>query len=87
MCIPAFIPYILLGVASGFFVILAIFYSHHWSHMAAAFLFGIAQSRIKCPNCKKSILQAPNGWYLFTIRSTCRHCGFDTMKCKEEDAA
>ena len=84
MCIPPFIPYVTLGIVSGYFVILAIFYSEHWSHFAAAVIAGIIQSRIKCPNCKKPILQAPNGWYLFTVRPKCRHCGYNTMQCKED---
>lgn len=47
-------------------------------------VFAIVQSRIICPKCKQSILKDKNGWYIFTMRTTCRHCGQDTLLCEVE---
>ncbi len=84
MCVPPFVIYITLGLFSALLIIISIFYAHSVSYMAAAFAFAIAQSRIKCPKCKNSILKSPSGWYLFSMRSICRHCGQDTMRCTIE---
>ncbi len=47
-------------------------------------IFAIIQSRIRCPKCGNSILKDKNGWYIFTMRTTCRHCGQDTLLCEIE---
>jgi ribosomal protein S27AE len=83
-CIPAYIKYILLGVMVGLFIILSIFYTHSTLQLGVAMFFAILQSRINCPKCGNSILKDKNGWYIFTVRTTCRHCGQDTMLCEVE---
>ena len=83
-CIPAYIKYILLGVMVGLFIILSIFYTHSTLQLGVAMFLAILQSRINCPKCGHSILKDKNGWYIFTVRTTCRHCGQDTMLCEVE---
>ena len=83
-CIPAYIKYILLGVMVGLFIILSIFYTHSTLQLGVAMFLAILQSRINCPKCGNSILKDKNGWYIFTVRTTCRHCGQDTMLCEVE---
>ncbi|MDQ7084088.1 MAG: hypothetical protein Q9M36_03785 [Sulfurovum sp.] len=46
-------------------------------------VFAIIQSKASCPHCKASILKDKNGWYIFTMRPTCRHCGKNTNICVE----
>ena len=47
-------------------------------------VFSIIWSRIRCPKCGESLWKDKNGWYIFTIRTTCRHCGQDTNLCEVE---
>ncbi len=86
-CIPAYIKYILLGVMVGLFIILSIFYTYSTLQLGLAMVFAILQSRINCPKCGNSLLKDKNGWYIFTVRTTCRHCGQDTMLCEVEPDA
>ena len=83
-CIPAYAKYIILGVMVGLFIILSIFYTQSILQMGLAMVFAIIQSRINCPKCGNPILKDKNGWYIFTMRTTCRHCGQDTMLCEIE---
>ena len=83
MCIPAYVKYILLSVIVGFLVILSIF-SANLFYIIPIMVLAIMQSRITCPKCKQSILKDKRGWYLFTMRNTCRHCGQDTLLCEVE---
>ena len=83
-CIPAYAKYIILGVLVGLFIILSIFYTGSTLQLGVAMIFAILQSRINCPKCGNSILKDKNGWYIFTMRTTCRHCGQDTMLCEIE---
>ena len=84
MCIPQYAKYIILGILVGFFVILSVFYTHSTLQLGLALVFAITQSRIRCPKCDESILKDKNGWYIFTMRPTCRHCGQDTLLCEIE---
>ncbi len=83
-CIPAYVKYILLSVMVGLFVILSIFYTHSTLQLGVAMFFAILQSRVNCPKCGNPILKDKNGWYIFTVRTICRHCGQDTMLCEVE---
>jgi rRNA maturation protein Nop10 len=83
-CIPAYARYIILGVMVGLFIILSIFYTQSTLQLGLAMVFAILQSRINCPKCGNPILKDKNGWYIFTMRTTCRHCGQDTMLCEIE---
>lgn len=83
-CIPAYVRYIILGVMVGLFLILSIFYTNSTLQLGLAMVFAIFQSRINCPKCGNSILKDKNGWYIFTMRTTCRHCGQDTLLCEIE---
>lgn len=83
-CIPAYVKYILLSVMVGLFVILSIFYTHSTLQLGIAMFFAILQSRVQCPKCGNPILKDKNGWYIFTVRTICRHCGQDTMLCEVE---
>lgn len=47
-------------------------------------LFAIVWSRIRCPKCNEPLLKDKNGWYIFNMRTTCRHCGQDTLLCEVE---
>ena len=82
MCISAFLKYMLLSVAVGTLIIFAIFYDRVF-YFIPAMVFAIIWSRIKCPKCGTPILKDDRGWYMFTMRSTCRSCGYDTMICDE----
>ena len=83
-CIPAYAKYIILGVLVGLFIILSIFYTQSLLQLGLAMVFAIIQSRVTCPKCGNPILKDKNGWYIFTMRTTCRHCGQDTMLCEVE---
>ncbi len=72
----------LLSVVVGTLIIFAVFYDRVF-YFVPAMVFAIIWSRIKCPKCGTSILKDERGWYLFTVRSTCRTCGYDTMICGE----
>ena len=82
MCFSSFLKYMLLSVVVGTLVIFAIFFENLF-YFLPLMVAAIAQSRIGCPSCKEAILKDKNGWYIFTMRSTCRHCGHDTMLCNE----
>ncbi len=83
-CIPAYVRYIILGVMVGLFIILSVFYTHSTLPLGLAIVFAVIQSRINCPKCGNPILKDKNGWYIFTMRTTCRHCGQDTLLCEVE---
>ncbi len=83
MCIPSYVKYISLFLVVGTLVILAVFYDRLF-YFVPMFIFSIIWSRIRCPKCKKPLLKDKNGWYIFTIRTTCRHCGQDTLLCEIE---
>jgi len=84
MCIPSYGKYIVLGVSVGLLIILSVFYTHSTIQLILAMILAIAQSRINCPKCSNPILKDKNGWYIFTMRTTCRHCGQDTLLCEVE---
>jgi hypothetical protein len=84
LCIPAYVKYITLGVLVGFFIILSVFYTYNIAQLVLAFILAIAQSRVLCPKCANPILKDKNGWYVFTVRTICRHCGQDTLLCEIE---
>ena len=83
MCIPSYYKYIFLFLVVGTLVILAVFYDRLF-YFIPIFIFSIIWSRIRCPKCGKSLLKDKNGWYIFTMRTTCRHCGQDTLLCEIE---
>ncbi len=83
MCIPSYYKYIFLFLVVGTLVILAVFYDRLF-YFIPIFIFSIIWSRIRCPKCGESLLKDKNGWYIFTIRTTCRHCGQDTLLCEIE---
>jgi len=82
MCISAFLKYMLLSVTVGTLVIFSIFFENLF-YLLPIMVFSIIWSRIKCPKCGTPILKDKNGWYMFTVRPTCRTCGYDTMTCGE----
>ena len=84
MRIPPYVKYILLSVTVGVLVIFAVFFENLF-YAAPAMVFAIMQSRMKCSNCHEAILKDKNGWYIFTMRSKCRHCGHDTMVCEQDE--
>lgn len=84
MCIPSYAKYITLGISVGVLIILSVFYAGNFIPMALAMILAIMQSRIRCPKCKEPILKDKRGWYIFTMRTTCRHCGQDTLLCEIE---
>ena len=84
MCIPAYAKYIVLGVSVGLLIILSVFYTHSIVQLVFAMILAIVQSRIVCPKCGNALLKDKNGWYIFTLRTTCRHCGQDTLLCEVE---
>jgi len=84
MCIPSYVKYVFLGIAVGLFIILSVFYTHSPLQLVLAMMLAIVQSRINCPKCGNPILKDKNGWYIFTLRTTCRHCGQDTLLCDIE---
>lgn len=67
----------------GALVILSIF-TENLFYALPVMVLAIVQSRIPCPKCHEPILKDKNGWYIFTIRTTCRHCGQDTLLCEVE---
>ena len=81
MCFSSFVKYMLISIVIGSLVILSIF-AENLFYLLPIMVFSIIQSRIRCPKCKESIMKDKNGWYLFTMRPTCRHCGHDTMLCE-----
>ena len=83
MCIPAYVKYMLLSTIVGFLVILSIF-SANLFYVIPVMVLAIIQSKVICPKCKQSILKNKDGWYLFTMRNICRHCGQDTLLCQIE---
>ena len=83
MCIPSYYKYIFLFLVVGTLVILAVFYERLF-YFVPIFIFSIIWSRIRCPKCGESLLKDKNGWYIFTMRTTCRHCGQDTLLCEIE---
>lgn len=72
-----------LSIIIGSLVILSIF-TENLFYALPIMVFAIIQSRISCPKCKQPILKDKNGWYIFTMRTTCRHCGQDTLLCEIE---
>ncbi len=83
MCIPPYVKYLFLAIVVGTLVILAVFYDRLF-YFIPTFVFAIIWSRISCLKCTEPILKDKNGWYIFTMRSTCRHCGQDTLLCDVE---
>lgn len=83
-CIPAYVKYITLSILVGLFIILSVFYTDSTLQLGLAMFFAILQSRIRCPKCNEPILKDKNGWYMFTVRTPCRHCGQDTLLCEVE---
>jgi len=83
MCISSFLKYMLLSVVVGTLIIFSIFFENLF-YALPAMVFAIIWSRITCPKCGTPILKDKNGWYLFTVRPTCRTCGHDTMICTEK---
>jgi len=73
----------LLSVIVGTLVIFAIFFENLF-YALPLMVAAIIQSRMVCPKCKTPILKDKNGWYIFTMRPTCRTCGHDTMICDEK---
>lgn len=83
MCIPPYVKYFLVAIAVGTLVILAVFYDRLF-YFIPTFVLAIVWSRIRCIKCAEPILKDKNGWYIFTMRTTCRHCGQDTLLCDVE---
>jgi hypothetical protein len=81
MCIPPYYKYLFLAIIVGTLVILAVFYDRVF-YFIPAVVFAIMWSRIRCNKCAEPILKDKNEWYIFTMRSTCRHCGQDTLSCE-----
>ena len=69
-----------LSIVIGSLIILSIF-AENLFYLLPVMVFSIIQSRIKCPKCSNPILKDKNDWYIFTMRTTCRHCGQDTLLC------
>ena len=80
MCIPPYVKYLSLAIVVGTLVILAVFYNRLF-YFVPTFVFAVIWSRIKCNKCMTPILKDANGWYIFSMRSTCRNCGQDTLLC------
>ena len=83
MCISSFLKYILLSVIVGTMVIFAIFFENLYYYVPVM-IAAIMQSRVLCQKCQTPIFKDKNGWYIFTVRPTCRTCGHDTMICGKE---
>ena len=83
MCLSSFLKYMLLSVVVGTLIIFSIFFENLF-YALPAMMFAIIWSKITCSKCGTPILKDTNGWYLFTVRPTCRTCGHDTMICGEE---
>ena len=73
-----------LSIVIGSLIILSIF-AENLFYLLPIMVFSIVQSRITCPKCSNAILKDANGWYIFTMRTTCRHCGQDTLLCEIEE--
>jgi DNA-directed RNA polymerase subunit RPC12/RpoP len=86
MCFSSYLKYLFLSIIVGALIIFSIF-SENLFYFLPIMIFAIVQSRIKCPKCGSAILKDRNGWYLFTMRTTCRHCGQDTLLCEVESDA
>ena len=83
MCIPPYIKYLFLSIIVGALIIISVF-SGNLFYILPIIVFAVIQSRITCPRCHEPILKDKNDWYIFTMRTTCRHCGYDTMICDED---
>jgi len=83
MCIPQYYKYLFLAIIVGTLIILSVFYDRVF-YLVPALVFAIVWSRIRCSKCNEPILKDKNEWYIFTMRSTCRHCGQDTLLCEIE---
>jgi hypothetical protein len=83
MCFSAYLKYLFLSIVVGGLVILSIF-SGNLFYLLPVMVFAIIWSRIRCPKCAEPLLKDKNGWYIFTMRTTCRHCGQDTLLCDVE---
>jgi ribosomal protein S27AE len=73
-----------LSLVVGGLIILSIF-AENLFYFLPIMIFAIIQSRMTCPKCKTAILKDHNGWYMFTLRRTCRTCGQDTLLCEVEE--
>jgi hypothetical protein len=71
-----------LSIVIGLLIILSIF-AENLFYLLPIMVFAIIQSRLSCPHCKVPILKDKNNWYIFTMRTTCRHCGENTNICVE----
>lgn len=83
MCFSSYLKYLFLSIIVGGLVIISIF-SGNLFYVLPVMIFSIIWSRIRCPKCSEPILKDKNGWYIFSMRSTCRHCGQDTFLCEVE---
>jgi len=80
MCIPPYYKYLFLAILVGTLVIMSVFYDRIF-YLVPAVIFSVMWSRVRCTNCLNPILKDKRGWYMFTMRTTCRHCGHDTLLC------
>jgi hypothetical protein len=71
-----------LSVVGGTLIILSIF-AENLFYFLPIMVFAIIQSKITCPHCANPLLKDKNGWYIFSMRSTCRHCAKSTNECVE----
>ena len=71
-----------LSIVIGALIILSIF-AENLFYLLPIMVFSIIQSRLSCPHCHAPILKDKNNWYVFTMRTTCRHCGKNTNTCVE----
>jgi len=69
-----------LSLVGGSLIILSIF-SENLFYFLPIMVLAILQSKISCPHCANSLLKDKNGWYIFSLRSTCRHCAKNTNEC------
>ena len=83
MCISSYMKYMVLSLIIGSLIILSIF-SENLYLLFPTMILAIIWSRITCPKCGESLWKDQNGWYIFTVRTTCRHCGQDTSQCEVE---
>ncbi|SFV59019.1 hypothetical protein MNB_SV-13-145 [hydrothermal vent metagenome] len=84
MCLSSYKKYMFLSILVGILIILSIF-SENLFYFLPIMVFAIIQSRISCPKCKTALLKDKNGWYIFSMRKTCRTCGQDTLLCEVEE--
>ena len=80
MCLSSYVKYIALFIVIGLLIILSVF-AENLFYFLPIMVFSIIQSRISCKKCNNPILKDKNGWYIFTMRRKCRHCGEDTHSC------